>query len=100
MAGIIKLEQSELKACASHISKLNDDLENVLISSKNLMNDLSQSYQGEDATAIISAYNEFSDKYSKQYKQLIQEYVDLLNEIAENMTQLTGKHVGLATRFD
>lgn len=100
MAGIIKLEPSELKACASHISQLNNDLADVLINSKNLINDLNQSYKGEDATAIISAYNGFSDNYSKEYKQLIEEYVEFLNKTAENMEGLIKQHVTLKSRFE
>lgn len=79
---MIKIDTTAIESAAGTISSLNDQLEATLLESQSVIQGLSNAWTGAASETMISSYNSFSAKYFSEYKELLNNYVSYLRQIA------------------
>ena len=81
MAGnLVRVSTDQVAQIASGIEALNKKLTAELNSSRSTVQGLSAVWEGEAASATISAFNEFAAKYFQKYEDVITQYVVFLRQ--------------------
>ena len=80
MAGQIKVNTEQVANIATTIEGLNRRLNDTLTNSKNAINGLKNTWEGQASDSTISAYNEFANKFFKNYYDIIDQYVKFLRQ--------------------
>lgn len=78
----IRIDTAAIESAASTISALNGELEATLQESQSNVQSLSSVWSGAAAEATIGSYNSFAAKYFADYKQLLDDYVVFLRQVA------------------
>lgn len=78
----IRIDTAAIESAASTINSLNTQLEATLQESQSNVQSLSSVWSGPAAEATISSYNSFAAKYFADYKQLLDDYVVFLRQVA------------------
>ncbi|WP_068673712.1 WXG100 family type VII secretion target [Oceanobacillus sp. Castelsardo] len=78
MAGQIKVSTAQVSDIASTIERLNQQLHDELTNSKQTIQNLQNTWQGEASEATVSSYEEFANKYFQTYYEILDEYVKFL----------------------
>lgn len=78
----IRIDTAAIESAASTISSLNSELEVTLQESQSNVQSLGSVWTGPAAEATISSYNSFAAKYFADYKQLLEDYVVFLRQVA------------------
>lgn len=79
MAGnSIRINTDQVAQIASNIEGLNKRLTEELTNSKITIDQLANVWEGEDAQATISSFDEFAAKYFQNYEDVITQYVQFL----------------------
>ena len=88
MSETIKITPEKVRGYASQIRSLNNQLAEILNSSKAQITGLQGSWTGEAAEATISAFNGFANKYFENYQKMIDNYAQFLEQnVAESYAQ-------------
>lgn len=83
MSQQISITPEEVLSIANNIANLNNKLQETLEATRTNVQSLSNSWSGEAASATISAFNSFADKYFASYKEMLDRYVTYLrNNVA------------------
>ncbi len=99
MARII-LNTDQVMQIALEIDSINKQLNEELEKSKNIINSLSNTYQGEASNAVREAYNSFATKYFQNYQDVINQYVQFLKvNVVEGGENLETHNIKLADQF-
>ena len=101
MAGnSIRINTDQVEQIATNIENLNKRLTEQLTDSKATVDQLSNIYEGEAAQAIISAFDEFANKYFQNYVDVITQYVQFLRtNIAQGYFDTETQNISLAEAF-
>lgn len=101
MAGnSIRINTDQVEQIATNIENLNKRLTEQLTDSKATVDQLSNIYEGEAAQAIISAFDEFANKYFQNYEDVITQYVQFLRtNIAQGYFDTETQNISLAEAF-
>lgn len=100
MYGEIRINTDEVLQTATEVENLNKQLQEELKNSEKIIKNLSNVYEGEAATATISAYEEFANKYFQDYYDVIDQYVKFLrNSVVENYEETETVNKSLADGF-
>ncbi len=84
----MKISPEQVMSYASQIKSLNNQLAEVLNSTKAQMTSLQGSWTGAAAEATIGAFNGFANKYFANYQQMINNYAQFLEKnVAESYSQ-------------
>lgn len=78
----IRIDTAAIESAASVISALNGELEAMLQESQSNVQSLSSVWSGPAAETTIRSYNSFAAKYFANYKQLLDDYVVFLRQVA------------------
>lgn len=78
----IRIDTAAIESAAGTISALNSELEATLQESQSNVQSLNSVWSGPAAEATISSYNSFATKYFADYKQLLDDYVVYLRQVA------------------
>ena len=78
----IRIDTAAIENAAGTISNLNNQLEATLQESQKEVQSLSEVWTGPAAEATIGSYNGFAAKYFSNYKQLLDDYVTFLRQVA------------------
>ena len=78
----IKINTGAIENAAGIINNLNAELEATLQESQANVKALSSVWSGPAAEATISSYDTFAAKYFAEYKQLLDDYVVFLRQVA------------------
>lgn len=82
------------------IENLNGQLKEELNNAKSTIKGLSTSWEGEAANAVISSFDEFSDKYFQSYYDIIDNYVKFLrNTVVQGYETTESTNTSLADQF-
>lgn len=96
----LTLNTDQVLQIASEIDSLNKQLTDELEKSKNIINSLSNTYQGEASNAVREAYNSFATKYFQNYQDVINQYVQFLKiNVAEGGENVEIQNIKLADQF-
>ncbi len=85
------IDSGVIRSTASQIRNLNNQLESTLNSSKSSVNSLKGQWTGQAADATIGAFNSFAAKYFEEYKEMLNGYVNFLNNAAGSGYEETEK---------
>lgn len=97
MSEMMKISPEQVMGYASQIRSLNNQLAEILGSSKAQITSLQGSWTGTAAEATISAFNSFASKYFENYQQMINEYAQFLEKnVAESYGQTQKINASLA----
>lgn len=101
MAGnSIRVNTDQVAQIATNIENLNKRLTEELTNSKAVIDNLSKIWQGEDAEATISNYDEFATKYFQKYEDVITQYVNFLRvNVESGYFDTITANIGLADAF-
>lgn len=100
MAGQIRIDTDQVNAVAQTIENLNGQLKEELNNAKSTIKGLSTSWEGEAANAVISSFDEFSDKYFQSYYDVIDNYVKFLrNTVVQGYETTESTNTSLADQF-
>ena len=77
---MISVDPEVVFQTANTVSSINTELEQVLTDSNKAVHELEGSWTGEASQATISAFNSFFTKYQSEYKDMLDKYVDFLNQ--------------------
>ena len=81
MAGnTVRVSTDQVAQIASAIEALNKQLTAELKHSKSTVAGLAAVWEGEAASATISSFNEFAEKYFQKYEDVITQYVVFLRQ--------------------
>lgn len=89
MAGQIKIDTDQVRTIAQSIEALNGQLRDELNHAKSTVTGLSTTWESDAATATVSAFTEFSNKYFQQYYDTIDNYVKFLRNAAAQQYDTT-----------
>lgn len=78
----LRIDTAAIESAAGTISSLNNELEATLQESQSNVRSLSSVWSGPAAEATIGAYDGFAAKYFAEYKQLLEDYVVFLKQVA------------------
>lgn len=93
----IRIDTAAIESAAGTISKLNSQLEATLQESQRNVQSLSNVWSGPAAEATIGSYNGFAAKYFANYKQLLEDYVVFLRQVAAgNYSEAETQNVNLS----
>ncbi len=76
----VRVNTDQVAQIAAVIERLNKQLSAELQNSKKTMQQLAAVWEGEAASATITAFNEFSGKYFQKYEDVISQYVAFLRQ--------------------
>lgn len=97
MASKMTIDASEVQAIASGIQSLNEELTDLLNSTKARIHSLSNTYTGEAADATVAAFDRFANNYFATYHDMIDRYVQFLrSSVVEGFSQVQMANVKLA----
>ena len=101
MAGnSIRVSTAQVGQIANELDRLNKQLSQELQQTKQLMNRLSSVWQGEAANMTIQSFNSFSNKYFKDYEDIINQYVKFLKSNVEAGYEATeNQNIKLGQQF-
>ena len=101
MAGdsiFVNVEQVE--SVASNINSINNDLDNELQACKRAFDSLSGVWTGPSAESSRTNFDEFITKYSEQYKEALDRYIEFLRkQVAEGYSDTEQTNENLAEAF-
>jgi len=96
----ITIDANEVLAIAQRIESDNQQLRDLLDSSKSTLNNLSNIWQGGAAQATLDSYNGFASQFFQQYQEMLQSYVTFLRRnVADGYTQTEQANTQLADAF-
>lgn len=78
MAGQIRVNTDQVAQIANNLEQLNKRLREELTSSKEVIDNLANTWEGEAAQNTISSFDEFAAKYFQNYEDIINSYVRFL----------------------
>lgn len=100
LADRMTIDSGEVQAIAANIHALNEELSDLLNSTKARIHDLSNTYTGAAADATIAAFDRFAGSYFSTYYEMIEQYVKFLrSSVAEGYTQVVSANVKLADQL-
>ena len=100
MAGQIKVNTEQVEQIAGTIESLNSQLSDSLQNGQNTISNLQNTWEGQASEATIGAFNEFAQKYIKEYYDVIDQYVKFLREnVAAGYFQTETANTNLADAF-
>ena len=100
MAGTIKISTDRVLSIAGEIENINNKLNETLTESQNKIKSLNSTWQGEAATATITAFDSFASNYFQNYYDIIKAYVVFLRQnVAADYEATETQNVGLADAF-
>ncbi len=100
MSDLIRIDTAQVNAIADNLEKLNNDLQDKLVSAQKSINSLESVWSGEEATATIDAINSFAGDYFQSYKDLIEQYIVFLRKnVSEGYTSVEVTNTSLADAF-
>ncbi|WP_462410820.1 WXG100 family type VII secretion target [Neobacillus sp. Marseille-QA0830] len=100
MAGTIKVNTAQVAEIAQTLEGINNKLMDELTRSKETINNLKSTWEGEGADATVAAYEEFSQKYFQTYYDIITSYVDFLRRnVDQGYFETETTVVSLADQF-
>lgn len=100
MAGRMTIDSGEVQAVAANIQALNEELSDLLNSTKARIHSLSNTYTGAAADATVAAFDRFASSYFATYHEMIEQYVKFLRgSVAEGYTQVVSANVKLADQL-
>lgn len=76
----VRVNTDQVAQIAAAIERLNKQLTVELQNSKKTVQGLSAVWEGEAASATITAFNEFAAKYFQKYEDVITQYVAFLRQ--------------------
>lgn len=79
---MINIDTGAIRSTASNIATQNNRLEETLLSCQQTVRSLSGSWTGVAAETTVTAFDSFAAKYFSQYKELLDQYVKFLNNVA------------------
>ena len=77
----------------------NQELKRLLEDSKNTIENLRSYYNGPDADATYTAYQEFSNKFFQSYYDVLDQYVKFLRAAVQNYTETTSVNTSIADAY-
>ncbi len=83
MAGQIKVNTDAVADIANSIEASNERLTTLLEESKQSIDNLKNTWEGEAANATVEAYQSFAAKYFESYHDIIASYVSFLRTNVE-----------------
>ena len=101
MAGnSIRINTDQVAQVANNIERLNKRLTEELNISKNTINNLQNTWEGEAAQATFASFNEFANKYFQNYEDILTQYVKFLRtNIEQGYFETETQNVNLADAF-
>lgn len=100
MAGVIKVNTDLVGQIANEVEKANNDLKELLTTSQQTMNNLSNTWEGEASRATLESYDSFAKKYFDNYYDIIDSYVKFLrSNVEQGYTETETSNTGLADAF-
>lgn len=79
----IKIDTGAIESTAAEITRINQQLAQILDDSKATVLSMNSVWSGQAADAAINAFVSFESKYKTQYSQMLKEYSDFLsNKVA------------------
>ena len=79
---MLNINTGAIRSTASKIAMENKHLEETLLSCQQTVHSLTNTWSGAAADATIAAFDSFASKYFSQYKELLDQYVRFLNNVA------------------
>lgn len=83
MAGQIRVNTAQIEQTASNIENLNKRMTEELTKSKAVIDNLSNTWEGEAAQETIASFDKFAARYFQSYEDIISQYVKFLRENVE-----------------
>lgn len=100
MAGRMTIDSGEVQAIAANIHALNEELNDLLNSTKARIHGLNNTYTGAAADATVAAFDRFAGSYFATYHEMIEQYVKFLRgSVAEGYTQVVSANVKLVDQL-
>lgn len=100
MAGLMTINTDQVAAIATDMETQNAKLSDTLTESQTTIKNLSNTWQGEAATATIDGFNEFATKYFQTYHDVIDSYVKFLRmNVDQGYTETETANISLADAF-
>ena len=100
MAGTIRISTDQVEQIATNIEKQNQKLLEELNASKQDIQNLSASWEGEAFDSVKRSYNEFSAKYFKTYHDVMNAYVLFLrNNVSKGYFETETSNISLSDAF-
>lgn len=100
MAGEIKISVDQVSQIATTLENLNGRLQEQLQTSQETINNLTNIWEGEAASATVEAYNSFATKHFQNYYDVIDSYVKFLrNNVVQGYTETETTNTTLADAF-
>lgn len=100
MAGLMTINTDQVVAIATDMETQNTKLSETLTESQTAIKNLSNTWQGEAATATIDGFNEFAAKYFQTYHDVIDGYVKFLRtNVDQGYTETETANISLADAF-
>ena len=100
MAGMIRVDTAQVVQIANTIDTLNKQLREQLEQSKQTIQNLGNSWEGEASQSTIDSYNSFANQYFDSYEQILNQYVVFLkNNVALGYEETETSNVNLADAF-
>lgn len=85
MAGnSVRINTDQVGQIATNLETLNGRLSEELANAKSTIDQLANIWEGEAAQSTISSFDEFANKYFKQYEDVIRQYVQFLRTNVES----------------
>lgn len=79
---MMKIDTGAIRSTALAIAAQNERLEETLLNCQQAVHSLSGDWTGAAAEAAIAAFDSFAAKYFAQYREMLDEYVKFLNDVA------------------
>lgn len=85
----IKIDTGAIESTAAEITRINQQLAQVLDDSRATVLSMNSVWSGQAADAAINAFISFESKYKTQYSQMLKQYSDFLTNTAASGYQKT-----------
>ena len=100
MSDLIKIDTDQVNVIADDLDRLNNELQDKLVSAQKAVTGLESVWSGDAASATIEAINSFAGDYFQSYKDLIDQYVVFLRKnVSEGYASVETVNTSLADAF-